>query len=76
VVGSSADCTDLFVGDFSQLMCGLRTNFSLQLSEHASDATGSAFNNLQVWIRCFMRVDFQTMRDDAFQVVSGIRPPA
>jgi HK97 family phage major capsid protein len=72
--GTSTDCTDAFVGDFSELLIGMRTSFRLEVSRQAADATNSAFGNLQVWVRAYLRADIQLAHPAAFAVVTGIRP--
>jgi HK97 family phage major capsid protein len=52
------------VGDFTQLMIGIRTSFRLEVSRVAGDA----FQNLQVWIRAYVRSDAQLAHPEAFAV--------
>ncbi len=69
-VGASTDCSELYVGDFRELLIGLRTSFRLEVSRTAGDA----FENLQVWIRAYLRADVQLSHPKAFCVGLGIRP--
>ena len=52
------------VGDFTQLMVGIRTSFRLEVSRVA----GTAFENLQVWVRAYLRADVQLAHPEAFAV--------
>jgi HK97 family phage major capsid protein len=58
--------TDVIVGDFAQLLIGLRTSFRLEVSRTAGDA----FENLQVWVRAYLRADVQLAHPEAFIVLS------
>jgi HK97 family phage major capsid protein len=66
--GSSPDDTTMFVGDFTQLLIGLRTSFRLEVSRVA----GTAFENLQVWVRAYLRADVQIAHPEAFDVTTDI----
>lgn len=57
---------DVFVGDFTQLMVGLRTSFKLESSRVAADA----FENLQIAVRAYLRADVQLAHPEAFTVLS------
>lgn len=71
--GTSSDASEAYVGDFSKLLIGVRTELALEISREAADGSGSAFGNLQVWVRCYMRADVAVMRPTAFGVVTGVR---
>lgn len=73
-VGTSTDCSEIYVGDFSELLIGLRTSFRIEVSRQAGDATSSAFTNLQLWVRCYLRADVQIGHPEAFVVMLGVRP--
>ena len=62
----------LFVGDFTQLLIGMRTSFTLEVSRQAADSDGSAFRNMQVWIRAYLRADIQLAHPEAFAVVDNV----
>jgi HK97 family phage major capsid protein len=66
--GSSPDSTTVFVGDFSQLMIGMRTSFRLEISRVA----GTAFEKLQVWTRAYLRADVQLAHPEAFDVTTNV----
>ena len=61
-----------FVGDFSKLIVGMRTNLTIQISSEAGDASGSAFSSLQYWIRAHLRADIALTRPNQFVKVVGI----
>jgi HK97 family phage major capsid protein len=69
-VGASTDCSEIYVGDFRELLIGLRTSFRLEVTRTAGDA----FGNLQIWIRAYLRADVQLAHPKAFCVELGIRP--
>jgi HK97 family phage major capsid protein len=66
-VGSPSSTT-MVVADFTQLMIGLRTSFRLEVSRVA----GAAFENLQVWVRAYLRADVQLAHPEAFDVTEDI----
>ncbi len=66
--GGSPDATTLFVGDFSQLMIGMRTSFRLEVSRVA----GTAFEKLQIWVRAYLRADVQLAHPEAFDVTINV----
>jgi HK97 family phage major capsid protein len=73
--GSPATPTssDIFVGAWDQMMVGTRTSLAMEVSREAGDSTGSAFTNLQVWIRCYLRADVQLRHPLAFNVLTGVQ---
>jgi len=66
--GGSPDATYVFVGDFTQLMVGLRTSFRLEVSR----VSGDAFTNLQIWVRAYLRADVQLAHPEAFAVLTNV----
>lgn len=71
-LGGGANESLAFLGDFSNLWIGLRTRIVLEASRVAADSSGSAFKNLQVWIRGYLRADVACVRPSFFWVGSGI----
>lgn len=61
-----------FVGDFANLWLGIRTEITIEASRQAGDASGSAFRDLQAWIRAYIRMDVAVVRANHFVVLSGI----
>lgn len=76
VQGAANNATDAIVGDFSQLLIGMRQQIRVEVSREASDATSSAFSNLQVWVRAYLRADIGVAHPEHFCIVTGIIPPA
>lgn len=72
--GSSEDASIAFVGDFNKLMIGVRTNLVLEVSRAASDSENSAWEDLQIWWRAYLRADIQLMHPDHFCIIDGIIP--
>jgi HK97 family phage major capsid protein len=64
----SPPTTTMIVGDFSQLLIGMRTTFRLEVTRVA----GEAFERLQVWVRAYLRADVQLAHPEAFDVVTSI----
>ncbi len=66
--GTSADTTEIYVGDWSHLMLGMRTQLMLTtLTERYADVGQVAF---MVW----MRADVRLSQPAAFNVITGVRP--
>ena len=74
-VGTSIDCTDVFTGDWRQLMFGIRTDLQITLlSERymTNDAAGSPAGG-QYGFVAWWRGDIQAARAKAFGVITGVR---
>ena len=66
MAGTSPDTTTLVVGDFSQLLIGLRTSFRLEVSRVAAES----FEKLQIAVRAYLRADVQLAHPEAFDVTT------
>ncbi|SEI92580.1 phage major capsid protein [Frateuria terrea] len=69
-VGTSTDCAEVYVGDFSQFVYFMREGVSIQLATELYAETG------EVGFICHTRVDVAAMYAQAFAVIQGVRPPA
>lgn len=66
-VGSSSDCSEIYVGDFTKLIFMMREQMSVQvLSERFADAG-------QLGFLCHVRADVVVQYPAAFAVVTGVR---
>lgn len=72
--GTATNASCAFVGDFSNLLVGVRTQLRIEVSREASDSTNSAWEDLQVWVRAYLRADIQLAHPDQFCVIEGIIP--
>ena len=70
VQGSATDASSIYVGDFSQLYLGLRSQLRVEVSREGD----SAFSKHQVLMRAYLRADLITARPTFFTVVKGIIP--
>lgn len=66
--GGSPDSTTVFCGDFSQLLIGIRSSFTLEVSRVAGDA----FSKLQIAVRAYLRADVQLAHPEAFVVRTNV----
>jgi HK97 family phage major capsid protein len=66
-VGTSVDCSEAYTAQWDRLAIGLRSQFSLLLSERYSDV-------LQYGFIIGLRADIALLRPGAFAVTLGIRP--
>jgi HK97 family phage major capsid protein len=64
--------SDIFVGKWENCMIGMRTELVMEVSREAADASGSAFSQLQLWIRAYLRADVQLAHGQAFNVLTGV----
>jgi HK97 family phage major capsid protein len=70
VVGGSTDCSEIYIGDFTQLLVGMRTDlrFNVQvLNQRFADT-------LEVGLLAYLRADVQLQHAEAFNVITGVRP--
>lgn len=68
--GTADNASVAFVGDWSKLLYGMRTNLTLEVSREAA----SAFENMQVVIRAYLRADVGVLKPDHFVLINGIIP--
>ena len=66
-VGTSTDCSEIYVGDFSKLVLGMREQLSIQVMEEAFADYG------QIGFMCHVRMDVAALYPSAFAVVTGVR---
>lgn len=66
-VGSSTDCSEIYVGDFSRMYFAMRENISIQQLNELHAATG------EVGFACHLRADVVLTYPAAFAVVTGVR---
>jgi len=71
-LGAGSNESEVYVGDFSQLMIGMRSQLKIEVSREASDA----FEKGKVYLRAYMRADSQLARPEHFKVIEGITVPA
>jgi len=67
-VGTSTDCSEIYTGDWSQLMVGIRTDFQLLFLRERFVA-----DNLQYAFLAYLRADVQLAQPTAFVVDTGVR---
>jgi HK97 family phage major capsid protein len=67
-VGTSSDCSEIFTGDFTQLLIGLRTGFTIKFLDqrYVADTLSYAF-------LAYLRADVQLAQPAAFNVDTGVR---
>jgi len=68
--GNSSVASTAFVGDWSQVVLGIRTNPVIELSRQAGDA----FSRLHVMLRIYARVDFQVFHPKFLCRIPGLIP--
>lgn len=68
MLNTSPITTSMIVGDFSQLLIGLRTSFRLEVSRVAGDS----FDRLQIAVRAYLRADVQLAHPEAFDCTVDI----
>lgn len=66
-VGTSADCSEIYLGDFSKLVLGMREQLSIQVMEEAFADYG------QIGFMCHVRMDVAALYPSAFAVINGVR---
>lgn len=71
--GSSSNCSQVIFGDFSQMVVGFWEGFELKASDVAGDASGSAFNQRQIWLAAFQGIDSNVKDAKGFTVISDAK---
>lgn len=66
-VGSSSDCSEIYVGDFKQFVFGMREEVTIQYIEDLYAENG------QIGFFCHARLDVAALYPKAFAVVTGVR---
>lgn len=67
-VGTSADCSEIYLGDFTKAVFAMREYISIAKLDQAFATTG------QVGFLCHVRADIVVTYPKAFSVVTGVRP--
>lgn len=66
-VGTSSDCSQIFLGDFSKLVFAMREQMSIQMLDQTFATTG------EVGFMCHCRADVMLQYPAAFAIVNGVR---
>lgn len=66
-VGTSSDCSEIYVGDFGNLYFAMREAVSVQVLQELHAATG------EIGFACHMRADVVLTYPAAFSVITGVR---
>ena len=69
--GTASNASVAFVGEWANLMVGMRTGLTLEASRVAG---ADSFSKMQVMIRAYLRADIAVARPDHFSVIEGIIP--
>ena len=67
-VGTSTDCSEIYLGTFQNVVFMLREAPSIQLLTELHAATG------EIGFLCHARVDVAVLRPSVFAVITGVRP--
>jgi HK97 family phage major capsid protein len=62
-LGAGTNESEAYVAVWSALYIGMRTDLMVELSREAADSTNSAFRDLQVWLRAYLRADVLVSRE-------------
>lgn len=66
-VGTSTDCSEIYMGDFTNMLFAMREAVSIQLLREAYASTG------EIGFACHVRADVLVNYPQAFSVITGIR---
>ncbi|MCH8082833.1 MAG: phage major capsid protein [Myxococcales bacterium] len=73
--GSSSNASDIYVGNFREMLIGMRTQLVIEASRQATDTvTGLGFASMTVWVRAYLRADVALIRPNQFCVIDGVIP--
>ncbi len=70
--GTSSVASEVYVGQWNELLIGMRQRIIIEASKEASDATDSAFRQLQLHLRAYLRADIAVMQPAHFVVITGV----
>ncbi|MBA2717900.1 MAG: phage major capsid protein [Chloroflexi bacterium] len=70
--GAATTASEAYVGQWDELLIGVRRNLVIEASREAADTSESAFRNLQVWIRAYLRADIAIAQPSHFVVITGV----
>ena len=73
-LGGGANESEAYIGDWSQLLIGMRTNFKLEATRVGEASSGSAFKDMKVLIRAYLRADVGVAQPKHFVVATAIEP--
>ena len=68
--GSASNASDIYLGDFRQVVIGMRSQVRLEMSTSADDG----FAKHQVWLKATLRADIGVRRPDHLVRILGIIP--
>jgi HK97 family phage major capsid protein len=68
-VGGSTDCTEVYVGRFSDVLIGIRTDMRLQVRA----LTERYIDTLSYGLLAYLRADVQLAHPESFNVLTGVR---
>jgi HK97 family phage major capsid protein len=74
--GTAEDASEAFVGDWSQLWIGMRTQLQALRSESGTIDGVSAFQEGKIFFRVHMRADVHLVRPEFMTAIRGIVPAA
>lgn len=69
IKGSCTSASKAYIGDFTQVLVGLRSGLQIETSRSAGDS----FKKVQLQIRAIMRLDSVLLRPSHFCVIEGIK---
>ena len=75
-LGAGGDETEIYIGDFPQLMIGIRDNITIEFLNSGTVGDVNATSSMMVWVRAYLRMDVVALHEDHFTVVHGIAPAA
>jgi HK97 family phage major capsid protein len=62
------DASEIYVGDFSQVIVGVRAELTIDITDQA----GTAFTKYQTWIRAAMRTDMVLVNPEMLVLIEGV----
>lgn len=67
---SGTDLSEVYFGNWAELLLGMWTNMEFLASNVAGDATGGAFAQNQTWLRVIMEVDVAVRHPESFVLIN------
>jgi HK97 family phage major capsid protein len=71
-LGAGSD-SEVYIGDWTQLLVGMRTDMRIDATEVGAKSDGSAFTDLKVYVRAYLRADIAVAQPKHFVVETGVQ---
>lgn len=72
-LGVGSNETEIYIGDFTQVLVGLRTSLRMEILRSGTVGSTNATSDMVVWLRAYTRVDVHFERANHFTRIIGVK---